>query len=214
MNNDENNQSIPIMEFSDIYTALAEAQGELSNPVKDTQGYGYKYSSLDQIISILREVLPKHGLSYTQNLQHGLEEGGHIVSIETIIFHKSGQRLQPSFFSMPVEAGKMSLAQAYGSTITYARRYALSAVFGLASEEDKDGHVEKRPAKQHESKLNLREEVALRIKELGAEEYAASKGINASKADVKTLKAIMAQTDEQIIKKVKDFNKEQQKEAA
>ena len=212
--NNENIESIPDMEFKDIYSALAQAQAELSNPVKNTQGYGYKYASLDQIVDLLRQVLPKHGLSYTQNLQDDLEDQGHFVSIETIIFHKSGQRLQPSYFRMPVEAGKMSLAQAYGSTITYARRYALSAVFGLASETDTDGHVEKKPKGKHVEELSLQDRVALKIKEFGAEEYAASKGINPATAAQKTLKAIMALSDTEMRKRVEAFKQSQEEDAA
>ena len=213
MNNEEN-KITPVMEFQEIYTALARAQAELSNPEKKAQGYGYKYSTLDQIIEILREILPRHGLSYTQNLQQGYEKDANFVSVETIIFHSSGQRLQPSFFSMPVEAGKMSLAQAYGATITYARRYALSAVFGLASESDTDGHVEKKTKNRHEPQVTTQERVAIRLKAMGAEEYAASRGIDPSKASGKTLQAILDLTDDQIKAKVAEFNKEQEEEAA
>jgi len=229
--NNEYNPNSP-MEYADIYTALGAAQAELKNPKKDSQGYGYKYAALDQIIAILREVLPKYGLSFTQNLQSSDEEIN-VVCIETIVFHKSGQRLQPSWFKVPVEQGKMSLIQAIGSHITYARRYALSAVFGLASEEDIDGAVAKSsPAKKSKTiKTNKpqltakveaekvlyvsekRQKVEDRLKALGALDYAASKNIDPAKCREVTLDSILALSDAEILAKVKQFEKEQEEAA-
>ena len=220
------------MEHADIYSALAAAQAELTNPKKDTKGYSYKYAALDQIIDILREVLPKHGLSFTQNLQSGDEVN--MVCVETIVFHKSGQRLQPSFFCVPVEQGKMSLIQAFGSHVTYARRYALSSVFGLASEEDIDGadtspkpakkskqiktnkprltakvEADKEPAKDKKELLaDKRTKVESRLKALGALDYAASKNIDPAKCREATLDSILSLSDDDILAKVKQFEKE------
>lgn len=127
--------------FAEIYSAIVSAQAELTNPVKDTKGYGYKYAGLDQIVAILRNVLPKHGLWFEQNLQPAKD--GHI-GIETFIVHKSGQRTQPSFYEHPLEDAKgMNASQANGSCISYAKKYALGCVFALPAEEDTDGVVKK-----------------------------------------------------------------------
>lgn len=130
--------------FAEIYSAIVSAQAELTNPVKNTKGYGYLYASLDQIVAILRNVLPKHGLWFEQNLQPAKD--GHI-GIETFIVHKSGQRTQSSFYEHPLEDAKgMNASQANGSCISYAKKYALGCVFALPAEEDTDGVVRKSSA--------------------------------------------------------------------
>ena len=199
--NNEINQRTNLVEFSAIFAAFAEAQAVLSNPKKDCQGHRYKYSSLDQIINILRNVLPTYGLGYTQNLQHVEDDGGQpMVAVETIVFHKSGQQLQPSYFTMPVEEGRgLSQAQSYGATITYARRYALSAVFCLASEDDTDLKDQK------DANTELRDRIEKMIKECGAEAYARSKKIDPRKTSIDTLKEIDKLSKEEIIKRVKAF---------
>jgi hypothetical protein len=141
------------MGFAEIYSAIVSAQTELTNPVKDTKGHNYKYAGLDQIITLLRTVLPKHGLWFEQNLQDTPDRDNHIT-VETFIIHKSGQRTQPSYFTMPVEEARgMNSNQAHGCSITYAKRYALATVWSLASEEDTDGVLVK-PKKQTAVKVN------------------------------------------------------------
>ena len=136
--------------YSEIYPAIILAQAELTNPVKDTKGHNYRYAGLDQIVTILRNVLPKHGLWFEQNLSY-VDIDNHI-SVETFIIHKSGQRTQPSYFTMPVEEARgMNSNQAHGCSITYAKRYALATVFALVSEEDTDGVISK-PAPKPKAK--------------------------------------------------------------
>ena len=159
--------------FSEIYPAIVSAQAELTNPVKDTKGYGYKYAGLDQIVAILRNVLPKHGLWFEQNLQPAKD--GHI-GIETFIVHKSGQRTQSSFYEHPLEDAKgMNASQANGSCISYAKKYALGCVFALPAEEDTDGVVSK-PAPKPKAKpaptKSLPEKCQEKLVELKLEDWA------------------------------------------
>lgn len=159
--------------FSEIYPAIVSAQAELTNPVKDTKGYGYKYAGLDQIVAILRNVLPKHGLWFEQNLQPAKD--GHI-GIETFIVHKSGQRTQSSFYEHPLEDAKgMNASQANGSCISYAKKYALGCVFALPAEEDTDGVVSK-PAPKPKAKpaptKSLPERCQEKLVELKLEDWA------------------------------------------
>lgn len=234
MNENEQNprpamQENPIT-CANLFKALAAAQGTLTNPTKDTEGYNYKYATLDQVIDILREVLPQHGLCYMQN---PIPAGDGQVSIQTIVGHESGEHIS-SVLTMPVvENGRNNSAQNYGGTLTYIRRYALTSVFGLATETDEDAKgkdkakqvatpvtkpapkkVVKLPSQQAEED-KLREQVKLRLKETGAEEMAAGNGLNVDTAAVQTLRAILAYSDAKMAEKVKAFEKSQeQKEAA
>jgi hypothetical protein len=119
--------------INDIAAALSAAQGELSDVTKDQQGYGYKYADLAAIHHIVRPVLVKHGLSV---LQETSSDGDH-VQVTTRLMHACGQWIEAGPLSMVAEPKKgLSQAQCVGSTITYARRYALSALLGIASEDD------------------------------------------------------------------------------
>lgn len=125
------------MNRSETIGALAEAlsalQGELSHVGKNSHGYGYDYADLAAVLDIARPLLAKHGLALTQF--PALGEPG-TVALESILAHKSGEWMS-AIYAMPVEVKKgMSGAQNVGSIITYARRYAMSAILGIAQTDD------------------------------------------------------------------------------
>lgn len=126
---------------SELFTALAKAQGEMLNLAKDSKGYGYTYTKLDNIVSMLRPILSKHGLSYIQCDK--TDEQGRI-GIETLVTHTSGQWLCSEVaYCVEDKLKGMNSFQVRGSSNTYLRRYSLSSVFGLATEEDLDGNAPK-----------------------------------------------------------------------
>jgi hypothetical protein len=124
--------------LNELATALSAAQAELRNPplnssvqVKTQSGAGYqfKYADLPSILDMTRPVLAKHGLALAQ-----LVNGDHL---ETLLLHKSGQWLGAKSPLNPKQAGP----QAYGSEITYQRRYAVNAILSLAGDPDDDGNL-------------------------------------------------------------------------
>jgi hypothetical protein len=122
-------------EINELATALSVAQGQLKDPKKDTQGYNYKYADLPATLETIRPVFHENGLSFTQ-----MPSGGddNFIQITTRLMHTSGQWLEATF-SMAIELKKnMSASQCVGSTLTYARRYALQALAGIAADEDTD----------------------------------------------------------------------------
>jgi hypothetical protein len=80
----------------------------------------------------IREPLTKNGLSVVQLLRS--MQGG--VEVETILLHTSGEQISATF-SIPASKAD---AQGFGSAATYARRYSLMALVGVAPEED-DGNA-------------------------------------------------------------------------
>jgi hypothetical protein len=116
--------------------ALAKVQGSL-RPVamnKTNPFLRNKYADLGAIIDGLRDLCAENGISFVQ--MPTIEQG---VGVTTRIMHESGEWLE-STISLPLtdEKGKSS-AQAAGSIITYLRRYALAAAFGVVADEDADG---------------------------------------------------------------------------
>ena len=121
-------------QINELGTALALAQGDLKNPLKDATNphFKSKYADLAGVIDAVRPIFSEHGLSVSQ---HPSMEGD-IVTVETLVIHKSGQYML-SAVSAPV--GKRD-AQGVGSAITYCRRYSLAAVAGVAQDDD-DGNA-------------------------------------------------------------------------
>lgn len=124
---------------SALFMALAQTQLELSNVTKDKQGHGYRYASLANVIDGIREPLAKNGLSVAQFPVFSNESG--YCNVTTVITHNSGQLLS-STLTVPVVPNKLNNdIQAYGSAITYARRYALTAILNLAADDEDDDGV-------------------------------------------------------------------------
>jgi len=117
-------------QINELAAALVLAQGEIENASKTSSNphFKSKYADLAEVINCTRPVFAKHGLAVSQCPSY---EGG-IVSVETVLIHKSGQWMS-STISSPVSKQD---AQGVGSAITYCRRYSLAAVAGIAQEDD------------------------------------------------------------------------------
>lgn len=124
-----------------LVTALAAAQAGLSAPPKNrtvnvktkTGGsYEFSYTTLDCIIEHVRLALTSNGIWFTQTVEN--TEGRH--RLITTLLHSSGQWLASETPLMPSEGGN----QAFGSALTYMKRYALAAMLGIASDDDDDGN--------------------------------------------------------------------------
>jgi hypothetical protein len=91
--------------------------------------YTFKYAPLDTVLAKVREPLAANGLAISQLL-----DGGYLV---TLLIHESGQYLEGR---TPLPRDPDDTVQAFGSAITYLRRYAIQALLGIATEEDDDGN--------------------------------------------------------------------------
>src|SRR5699024_5628712 len=116
--------------------ALGKFQGEVKNPANTATNpfFKSKYAPLNDVLNTVRPILSKHGLSVLQ----APHTEGENVTITTILMHESGEWIESPPLSLKMD--KVT-AQGAGSAITYARRYALSAVLGISSEDDDDGNA-------------------------------------------------------------------------
>ena len=117
-----------------LSTALAAAQGALKNPPKNKVNPHFKsrYVDLSDGLDAIRECLSKNGLAFIQGTS--ISDG--MIVLNTRITHKSGQWLESDY---PV--GGLGRPQEMGSAMTYARRYALFSLVGVAGEDDDDGNA-------------------------------------------------------------------------
>lgn len=141
MSNEQTNHSEQINELA---AALAVAQGkfqpikrsknvEVSGTTKDGKPYRYKYAyaPLDEILNATRPALSENGLAIIQTTKEG--DGGTIL--KTSLIHSSGQ-----WYDSYKNLGKYDKPQEFGGALTYYRRYEISTVLGVSSEEDDDAN--------------------------------------------------------------------------
>jgi len=121
---------------NEIFKALAVFRANVKQPQKnaDNPFFKSKYVQLEGVVDAIDKATPGTGLSYYQDVQSGDNE----VLVTTVITHSSGQYIQLGPLAVPVAKKD---AQAFGSAETYARRYALSAAFGITSDVDDDGNA-------------------------------------------------------------------------
>lgn len=116
---------------SALAKALAKAQAVMEGASKDKTNPAFKsrYADLSSVWDACREPLTSNGLSVVQLVTSADKSS---VTVETRLLHEGGESISSSL-TMPVEK---PTAQGVGSAITYARRYALSAMVGVAPDDD------------------------------------------------------------------------------
>jgi hypothetical protein len=120
--------------------ALVAAQASLGGITKDAANphFRSRYASLDGIMAVVRPGLAAHGLAVVQGVTSPIETAGgtlHAVAVVTRLIHTSGEWVESRVI---VPIAKLD-PQGAGAAVTYGRRYALSALLALATEEDDDG---------------------------------------------------------------------------
>lgn len=117
-----------------IYAALAAAQAEMGKALKDATNphFKSKYADLSNVMDACMPALNKHGICVVQPVVE--TEIGRCV--KTVLIFEDGERLE---CSVPLILGKQDM-QGLGSAITYARRYGLMSMAGIAPDDD-DGNA-------------------------------------------------------------------------
>lgn len=133
--------------IKELAGALAKAQAEIKAVAKDRTNphFRNRYATLDAIVDAVRPVLAKQGLSVIQGVVNHADG----FAVETTLLHSSGEWMRNS---VPMMVGKQD-AQGVGSALTYGRRYGISALLSLSTDEDDDGEAaSKQPTKKPEQK--------------------------------------------------------------
>jgi hypothetical protein len=128
--------------LSKLAPALVAASAELKSVTKDRTNPHFKsrYATLDAIVDEVRPVLARHGLAVLQGTTtpHTSEAGTVLAfAVETMLVHTSGEWIASTAL-MPL--AKLD-PQGAGAALTYGRRYGLSALLTLATDDDDDGEA-------------------------------------------------------------------------
>jgi hypothetical protein len=114
-----------------IHAALVAAQRGFAPALKLATNPHLKsrYADLASCIHAVVDALNQHGIYLLQRVETDAEQ----VSVVTVFIHESGESLEAGRLTLPVAKRD---PQAYGSAITYARRYSLMSACGIAPEDD------------------------------------------------------------------------------
>jgi hypothetical protein len=128
-----------------IAAALAKAQAELVNPEKSLVGTirsdapgaaerSFRYAPLSSGLEIVRKTLSQHEIATVQTTS--IDESAGLVRLSTVLAHASGEWIASDW---PVCAiSETAVPHRMGAALTYARRYALFTLVGIAGEDDLD----------------------------------------------------------------------------
>ena len=129
----------------EIAGALAKAQAELENPEKSLtatiqahssreESRTFRYASLASGLEIVRKCLSRHEIAIAQAT--AIEPGTGLIKLTTTLFHTSGEWISSDWPVCP--ASETAAPHRMGAALTYARRYALFTLVGIAGEDDLD----------------------------------------------------------------------------
>lgn len=124
-----------------IHAALMAAQRSMGPVLKDAKANYGKYATLGNVIETIADPLHSNGLVWFQPVE--VRDTGEVVLTTTIVHAETGEKIESRY---PVRCKDMQDPQKVGGSITYARRYSLLALLGLAPEDD-DGQAASQPAR-------------------------------------------------------------------
>jgi ERF superfamily len=128
-----------------LASALAKAQAELVNPDKSLTATirsaapgererTFRYAPLSSGLDIVRKTLGQHEIATVQTT--AIDQASGIVNLTTVLAHASGEWIASDWPVCPI--AEMASPQRMGAALTYARRYALFTLVGIAGEDDLD----------------------------------------------------------------------------
>lgn len=123
------------MSEQSFWQAFAAAQAKLENPPKTKTAkagsYSYKYADIADILNHARPILAEHGLTLSQTTFID----GDMLALKTTVTRGGDDAISGVYPVCTISADHQKM----GAAMTYARRYALSALLGIAAEDDLDG---------------------------------------------------------------------------
>jgi hypothetical protein len=146
-----------------IAGALAKAQAELTNPEKSLVATirspfpregdrTFRYASLSSGLDIVRKALGKHEIATVQTTAIDKDSG--LIQLTTVLAHSSGEWVSSDWPVCPIS--ETAAPHRMGAALTYARRYALFTLVGIAGEDDppKPGPI-RRPDRMGKSRMGM-----------------------------------------------------------
>lgn len=170
-----------------ILPALVKAQQEMPQLVKDKKNphANSEYLTLDNILGALVPLLNQNGILLNQIPVENHQDEEQSIGVDTLLWHESGEYvLYPAVYYAFEKGGRMNMTQSVGSIITYSKRYALTSIFGISTNEDADGvqaNIEPRQSKREKKWQEFtkhRDELLGRVADLATESMQSTGAVN------------------------------------
>lgn len=200
-------------ECSQIFTALAAAQGEIKQPTLDCEvdfstrngkNLSYKYSSLAEVQKCIKEPNLKHGIFVTQDEE--MVEGAYYLV--TLLTHSSGEWIK---YRSPLIGNFQSDPKIFGAAKTYMRRYALYGIYNLYGQEDSDAQeIEGEEEKKSTPKATDNQLVTIErlLSQTGVDESTVVEYVNTkAKEPIENLEEMNSSQASSVIKKLIETKK-------
>lgn len=139
-------------EITELAEVMIQVQQTLSPALKDAENTftNSRYATLHSIMNACRDALLEHGIWLTQ---YPVSVESNQLGLVTKIVHAETGQWQASLLTIPLPKND---PQGYGSAMTYARRYGLSALIGIVTENDDDGEMASHQREPHNSGFSPR----------------------------------------------------------
>lgn len=170
-----------------ILPAMIKAQSKMPQLSKDANNphAKSKYLTLDNILGSLLPILNEQDILLSQIPVQKQEGNNRAIAVDTKFLHKSGEYFYyPGVFFDFEKGGRMNNTQSTGSIITYARRYELTSILGISTNEDADGiQPDIDPAQTERDEKwerfsKNRDELFKRVEQLATDSYQKTKAVN------------------------------------
>lgn len=137
-------------EITELAEAMILVQQTLSPALKDAENTftNSRYATLHSVMNACRDALLEHGVWLTQ---YPVSVEANQLGLVTKIVHAETGQWQASLLTIPLPKND---PQGYGSAMTYARRYGLSALIGIVTENDDDGEMASHQGETHTSSFS------------------------------------------------------------
>lgn len=123
---------------ADYSAAMAAMQTEIPSIAERGKTNNGRYATLEDIVDTVRPILQKHGFAVSFRV-HTLDKG---VEITGVLMHRSGHREETTMLLPADTSGSKNAVQAYGSSVSYGKRYVLCSLLNITTRgEDDDGNA-------------------------------------------------------------------------
>lgn len=136
---------------SNIFKALIKAQHGFKEIIKTKEAYGYKYAPLEEVWKAVKDSLYESELC----IYYTLDEIESKIYLSTHLSHVDGETISSKLcIPQTFQSKSLNTLQAFGSALTYLKRYALCSMLCVHAEEDTDGNIPEALALQLKAKAS------------------------------------------------------------
>lgn len=118
--------------------AMAAMQAEIPSIAERGTGHNIKYATLEDIVDTVRPIMHKYGFAVSFRVAQAAPQ----ITVTGVLMHKDGHREETSMMLAADTSGSKNAVQAIGSSVSYGKRYVLSALLNIATRgEDDNGYA-------------------------------------------------------------------------